>query len=61
METGVYRRFDLPEELQRRTITGGQAVNDFISMKLLEVMAVAVTAYVMVDKRRDRLGRRKQS
>ena len=54
METGVYWRFDLPEDVQRRTIRGGQAVNDLISINMLEVMAMVTTAYVMVDMREER-------
>ena len=34
----------LPEEVQRRTIRGGQAVNDLISTNLLEVMAMVTTS-----------------
>ena len=54
METGVYWRFELPEEVQNRTIKGGQAVDDLISINLLEVMAMVMAAYVMVDMRGDR-------
>ena len=61
MET-VYWRFDLPEEVQRRATRGGQAVNDLISINLLEVMAMVMTAYVMVDMREERpFGKGKQS
>ena len=51
METGVYWRFGLPKEVQRRTIRGSQAVNDLISINLLEVMALIRTAYVIIDMR----------
>ena len=44
METVVCWRFDLPEEVQRRAIKGGQAVADLISISLLEVMAMVMTA-----------------
>ena len=54
MKTGVYWRFDLPEEVQRRTIKGGQVVTDLISIHLLEVMAMVMTAFVMVDMRGER-------
>ena len=37
---------------------GGQAVADLISINLLEVMAMVVTAFVMVDMRGDRPGRK---
>jgi len=58
METGVYWRFAPPEEVQKRTIRGGQAVADLISINLLEVMAMVVTAFVMVDMRGERPGRK---
>ena len=58
METGVYWRFDLPEEVQKRTIKGGRAVADLISINLLEVMAMVMTAFVMVDMRGERPGRK---
>ena len=58
METGVYWKLDLPEEVQKRTIRGEQAVGDLISIKLLEVMAIVMTSYVMVDMRGERPVRR---
>ena len=58
METGVYWRFDLPEEVQKPTAKGGRAVADLISINLLEVMAMAMTAYVMIDMKGERPRRR---
>ena len=40
--------------MQKRTIGGGQAVDDLISIYLLEVKTVVMRAYVMVDMRGDR-------
>ena len=51
VQTGMCWRFDLPEEWKKRMIRGGQAVNDSISISLLEVMAMVMTAYVMLDMR----------
>ena len=58
METGVYWRFDLPEKVQKRTVKGGRAVVDLISINLLEVMAMVMTAYVMIVMRGERPRRR---
>ena len=60
METRVYWRFDLPEDVQRRTITAGWAMNDLVSINLLEVMAMVMTAYVMVDMREERPVRKRE-
>ena len=60
MERGVYWRFDLPEEVQKRTIRGGQAVDDLISLNL-EVMAMVMTAHVMVDMRGERPVRKREA
>ena len=38
--------------MQKRTIRRVQAVDDLISINLLEVMAIVTTAYRMVDVRR---------
>ena len=57
-ETGVCGNFGIPEEMQKQTIRGGQAVGDLISINLLEVMAMVMTAYVMVDMRGERPVRR---
>ena len=54
IETWGHWRIDLPEEVQKRTIGGGQAVDDLISIYLLEVKTVVMRAYVMVDMRGDR-------
>ena len=54
METGVYWRFDLPEEVQKRTVKGGRAVADLISINLLEEMAMVMTAYGMIDMKGER-------
>ena len=35
--------------MQKRTVKGGRAVADLISINLLEVMAMVMTAYVMID------------
>ena len=43
MLTGVCWRFDILEDVQRRTMKG-QAVNDLISITLLNVMAMVLTA-----------------
>ena len=40
--------------MHKRAIRGGQAVGDLISINLLEVMAMVMTAYVMVDMRGER-------
>ena len=41
--------------MQKRTIGGrGQAVDDLISINLLEVIIVVMTAYLIVDMREDR-------
>ena len=58
METGVYWRFDLPQEVQKRTVKGGRAVADLISINLLEVVAAVMTAYVTIDMKRERPRRR---
>ena len=58
METGVYWRFDLPEEVQKRTVKGWRAVADLISINLSEVMAMLMTAYVMIDMNGERPRRR---
>ena len=53
---GVYWRFELPEEVHTQTVKGGRAVADLISINLLEVVAMVMTAYVMIDMReRDRV------
>ena len=44
--------------MQKRTIKRGQAVADLISINLLEVMAMVTTAFVMIDMRGDRPGRK---
>ena len=44
--------------MQKRTIRGRQAVGDLISKHLLEVMAMVMTAHVMVDMRAERPVRR---
>ena len=49
METGVYWTFDLPEEVQERTVKGGRDVTDLISINLLEKMAMTMTGYIMID------------
>ena len=54
METGVYWIFNLPEEVQKRTVKRRRAVADLISIKLLEVMAMVMTAYVMIDMKGER-------
>ena len=54
----MYWRFDLPEEVQKRTVKGGRAVDDLISINLLEVMAMVMTAYVMIDMKGERPRRR---
>ena len=48
MEAGVYWRFVSPKEVQRRTVTKGQAVSYMVSVHLLEVMAMMMTACVML-------------
>ena len=53
MKTGVYWRLDL-RKVQKQTIRGGQAVDDLIYINLLEVIAMVMKAYVMVDMRRER-------
>ena len=58
MEMGVCWRFDLPEEMQKRTVEGGRAVADLICIKLLEVMAMVMTAYVIITMKRERPRRR---
>ena len=58
METGVYWRSNLPEEVQRRTVKGGRAVADLIYINLLEVIAMLMTAYVMIDMEGERPRRR---
>ena len=45
----VYRRFDLPEEVQKRTVKGGRVIADLMSINLLEVMVMLMTAHVMID------------
>ena len=50
----LYWRFHLPEEAKKRTVKGGRAVADLISIDLLEVMAMVMAAYVMVDMKRER-------
>ena len=39
-------RLDLPEEVQKRTVKGERAVADLITINLLEVIAMVITAYV---------------
>ena len=43
MKTGVYWRFNLQEEVQKRTVKGGRAVANLISINLLEVMAMVMS------------------
>lgn len=56
MATGDYSRFALPERVQRRTVSGAQAVADIVSITLLEVVATVVTAFVMLYMRGERPG-----
>ena len=57
METRVYWRFALPEEVQKRTIrVGDRAVAASISLNPLEVMDRVVTAFGMADMRGERPG-----
>ena len=58
LETGLYWKFDLPEEVQERTVKGGLAVADSVSINLLEIMAMVMTAYVMIDMKGERPRRR---
>jgi len=55
METRVYWRYGLPMEVQGRTIRARKkGEGDFICINVLEVMAMVMTAYVMVISRGDR-------
>ena len=54
METGVYWRFDLPEEVQKRTAKGGRGVANLIAINLLEVLETVMTAYFTIDTKRER-------
>ena len=49
METGGCWRFDMPEEVQKRTVERGRAVDNLISINLLEVIATVLTSYVRID------------
>ena len=44
--------------MQKRTVKGGRAGADLISINLLEVMAMVMTAYVMIDLKEERPRRR---
>ncbi|CAB1100196.1 unnamed protein product [Ectocarpus sp. CCAP 1310/34] len=55
METRVFWRYELPEEVQGRTIRARQkGEGDFICINELELMAMVMTTYVMVISRGDR-------
>ncbi|CAB1111394.1 unnamed protein product [Ectocarpus sp. CCAP 1310/34] len=55
METRVFWRYELPEEVQGRTIRARQkGEGDFTCIKELKLMAMVMTAYVMVISRGDR-------
>ncbi|CAB1108020.1 unnamed protein product [Ectocarpus sp. CCAP 1310/34] len=55
METRVFGRYELPEEVQGRTIRARQkGEGAYIYIYVLEVMAMVMTAYVMVISRGDR-------
>ena len=49
MKTGVPWRFQLPEEAQNQTIEGGQTIGKLASIHLLDVMAMTVRAFAMVE------------
>lgn len=51
----------MPAEGHRRTVRGAQAVYASISSNLLEVMAIVITAYVMLDMRGEILAKRGES
>ena len=48
----------MPEEVQERTVKRGRAVSDFSYITLLELMTVVMTAYVVIDMRREKPCRR---
>ena len=45
-------------EVHKRTLKGGRAVADLISINLLEVMAMVMTVFVMVNMRGERARRK---
>ena len=54
METGVYWRYQLTEEVKKRTVRSKRGKGDRISINILELTAMMVTAYMMVVMRGDR-------
>ena len=54
LETGVYWRYQRTEEVKTRTVRTKRGGDDRISINILELMAMVVTAYVMFVMRGDR-------
>lgn len=53
-ETGVWWRYDLTAEEKSRSVVGGRcAMHNAISINLLELLAMVMTAYMMVVKKSD--------
>lgn len=46
VETGVHRRYQLMEEVTRRTVRSGEGKGDPVSISLVEPMATVVTVYI---------------
>ena len=50
----MYWRYQLTDEVQWRTVRSKRGKGDRISINILELMAMVMTAYVMMVMRRDR-------
>ena len=53
LETGVYWKFQLTAEVQLRTVWSKRGKGDRISINILELKAMVMTAYVMIMMKRD--------
>ena len=54
METGVYWRYQLTEEVQLRTVRSKRGKGDRTSINISELMAMVMTAYVIIVMRGDK-------